>query len=546
MFRLETLSKLEMFYLPLANEKMRKSLKEDSICFSSIHYTQKLNFSLIQIFSVFFIMVLSGTVFAQSGEDQINIVMPTDARVMRLDVKIGQWVYAGNNLAVLKDSKGSKFKLRAGVSGRIESFKLQVHKQYAEGEIIGLLRTAPVIMEKVDSGTSVDTLPSFEQMLQNLFKSTGTSNLIHGHRLDWTAGLGRIIMIGVGFTLLYLGIRRKFEPLLLVPIGFGAVLSNIPLAGLSEPGGILYYIYEVGISTGIFPLLIFMGVGAMTDFGPMLANPKTALLGGAAQFGIFGTLLGALALNAIPGIDFSLRDAASIGIIGGADGPTAIFLASQLSPRLLGAIAIAAYSYMALVPIIQPPIMKLLTSQKEREIEMNQLRYVSTREKILFPLVALTLCALLLPSAAPLIGMFMFGNLAKECGVINRLSDTIQNALINTVTIFLGLGVGSRLAAGEFLNIETLGILILGVIAFSVGTATGVLMAKLMNILSSVAINPLIGAAGVSAVPMAARVVNQVGLKANSQNHLLMHAMGPNVSGVIGSAVAAGVLLAML
>ena len=546
MFRLETLSKLEMFCLPLANEKMRKSLKEDSIRFSSIHYTQKLNFSLIQIFSVFFIMVLSGTVFAQSGEDQINIVMPTDARVMRLDVKIGQWVYAGNNLAVLKDSKGSKFKLRSGVSGRIESFKLQVHKQYAEGEIIGLLRTVPVIMENVDSGTSVDTLPSFEQMLQNLFKSTGTSNLIHGHRLDWTAGLGRIIMIGVGFTLLYLGIRRKFEPLLLVPIGFGAVLSNIPLAGLSEPGGILYYIYEVGISTGIFPLLIFMGVGAMTDFGPMLANPKTALLGGAAQFGIFGTLLGALALNAIPGIDFSLRDAASIGIIGGADGPTAIFLASQLSPRLLGAIAIAAYSYMALVPIIQPPIMKLLTSQKEREIEMNQLRYVSTREKILFPLVALTLCALLLPSAAPLIGMFMFGNLAKECGVINRLSDTIQNALINTVTIFLGLGVGSRLAAEEFLNIETLGILILGVIAFSVGTATGILMAKLMNNLSSVAINPLIGAAGVSAVPMAARVVNQVGLKANSQNHLLMHAMGPNVSGVIGSAVAAGVLLAML
>ncbi len=546
MFRLETLSKLEMLCLPLANEKMRKSLKDDSNRISSIHCTQRLNFYLIQIFSLFFIMVLSGTVFAQSGEDQINIVMPTDAKVMRLDVKIGQWVYAGNILAVLKDSKGSKFKLRSGVSGRIESFKLQVHKQYARGEIIGFLRTAPVIMEKVDSGTSVDTLPSFEQMFQNLFNSTGTSNLIHGHRLDWTAGLGRIIMIGVGFTLLYLGIRRKFEPLLLVPIGFGAVLSNIPLAGLSEPGGILYYIYEVGISTGIFPLLIFMGVGAMTDFGPMLANPKTALLGGAAQFGIFGTLLGALALNTIPGIDFSLRDAASIGIIGGADGPTAIFLASQLSPRLLGAIAIAAYSYMALVPIIQPPIMKLLTSQKEREIEMNQLRYVSTREKILFPLVTLTLCALLLPSAAPLIGMFMFGNLAKECGVINRLSDTIQNALINIVTIFLGLSVGSRLAAGEFLNIETLGILILGIIAFSVGTATGVLMAKLMNNLSSVAINPLIGAAGVSAVPMAARVVNQVGLKANSQNHLLMHAMGPNVSGVIGSAVAAGVLLAML
>jgi oxaloacetate decarboxylase beta subunit len=324
------------------------------------------------------------------------------------------------------------------------------------------------------------------------------------------------------------------------------MLSNIPLAGLSEPGGLLYYVYEFGITTGIFPLIIFMGVGAMTDFGPMLANPKTALLGGAAQFGIFGTLLGALALNGIPGIDFSLRDAASIGIIGGADGPTAIFLASQLSPRLLGSIAIAAYSYMALVPIIQPPIMRLLTSQQEREIKMTQLRYVSTREKILFPLVVLSLCALLLPSAAPLIGMFMFGNLAKECGVINRLSDTIQKSLINTVTIFLGLSIGSKLAAAEFLNLETVGILILGIIAFSVGTATGVLMAKLMNNLSSAPINPLIGAAGVSAVPMAARVVNQVGLEANSQNHLLMHAMGPNVSGVIGSAVAAGVLLAML
>ena len=342
------------------------------------------------------------------------------------------------------------------------------------------------------------------------------------------------------------GHSPEIEPLLLVPIGFGAMLSNIPLAGLSEPGGLLYYVYEFGITTGIFPLIIFMGVGAMTDFGPMLANPKTALLGGAAQFGIFGTLLGALALNGIPGIDFSLRDAASIGIIGGADGPTAIFLASQLSPRLLGSIAIAAYSYMALVPIIQPPIMRLLTSQQEREIKMTQLRYVSTREKILFPLVVLSLCALLLPSAAPLIGMFMFGNLAKECGVINRLSDTIQKSLINTVTIFLGLSIGSKLAAAEFLNLETVGILILGIIAFSVGTATGVLMAKLMNNLSVAPINPLIGAAGVSAVPMAARVVNQVGLEANSQNHLLMHAMGPNVSGVIGSAVAAGVLLAML
>ena len=525
---------------------MWKSPKENSICFSTIGNTKKPNFYIFQILTTFFILFLSGTLFAHSVEDKINIVMPTDATVIRIDVKIGQWVYAGSYLAILKNYKGSKFKLRTGVSGKIESLKLQLHKQYVEGEIVGVLITSPVIMEEEDSGASVDALPSFRQMLQNLFNSTGTSSLVRGQRLDWTLGIGRIIMIGVGFALLYLGIRRKFEPLLLVPIGFGSVLTNIPIAGLSEPSGILYYIYEVGISTGIFPLLIFMGVGAMTDFGPMLANPKTALLGGAAQFGIFGTLLGALALNAIPGIDFSLRDAASIGIIGGADGPTAIFLASQLSPRLLGAIAIAAYSYMALVPLIQPPIMKLLTSQKEREIEMSQLRFVSTREKILFPLAALIICVLLLPSAAPLIGMFMFGNLAKECGVINRLSETIQNSLINTITIFLGLGVGSRLAAGEFLNMETIGILILGVIAFSVGTATGILMAKLMNNLSSVKINPLIGAAGVSAVPMAARVVNQVGLKANSQNHLLMHAMGPNVSGVIGSAVAAGVLLAML
>ena len=315
---------------------------------------------------------------------------------------------------------------------------------------------------------------------------------------------------------------------------------------MGEPGGLLYYVYEMGITTGIFPLLIFMGVGAMTDFGPMLANPRTALLGAAAQFGIFATLLGALALNAIPGIDFSLRDAASIGIIGGADGPTAIFLSSQLSPRLLGSIAIAAYSYMALVPLIQPPIMKLLTTEEERRMVMKQLRYVSRREKILFPLLVLILCAALLPSAAPLIGMFMLGNLARECGVVDRLSDTMQNALINTVTIFLGLGVGSKLLATRFLNLETVGILILGMIAFGIGTATGVLMAKLMNRLSEAPINPLIGAAGVSAVPMAARVVNQVGLQSNSQNHLLMHAMGPNVSGVIGSAVAAGVLLSML
>ena len=498
------------------------------------------------IFSFFIFCGLSGTLFAQAEEERINVMMPKDARVVRVDVKIDQWVFAGDTLAVLKDSKGAKFKFRTGISGKLVLWRLQPLMHYRKGETVGIIQTVPVITEQVANSTSVVALPAFDEMLLKLYKSTGIAALFHGQSLDWTEGFGRLIMIGVGLILMYLGIRLQFEPLLLVPIGFGAVLSNIPLAGLSEPGGILYYVYEAGITTGIFPLIIFMGVGAMTDFGPMLANPKTALLGGAAQFGIFGTLLGALALNGIPGIDFSLRDAASIGIIGGADGPTAIFLSSQLSPRLLGSIAIAAYSYMALVPIIQPPIMRLLTSQKEREIEMTQLRYVSTREKILFPMVALGICALLLPTAAPLIGMFMFGNLAKESGVINRLSDTIQNSLINTVTIFLGLSIGSKLAAGEFLNLETVGILVLGMIAFSAGTATGVLMAKLMNNLSSTPINPLIGAAGVSAVPMAARVVNQVGLEANSHNHLLMHAMGPNVSGVIGSAVAAGVLLAML
>ena len=353
-------------------------------------------------------------------------------------------------------------------------------------------------------------------------------------------------MIAVGGLLLFLGIARKFEPLLLIPIGFGAILANIPLAGLVEEGGLLKYVADLGINTGVLPLLIFMGVGALTDFGPMIANPKTAFLGGAAQFGIFSTLLGALALNAIPGINFSLRDAAAVGIIGGADGPTAIFLASQLSPRLLGSIAVAAYSYMALVPLIQPPIMKWLTTEEERSIVMSQLRYVSRREKILFPLVVLALCILLLPSAAPLIGMLMFGNLLKECGVVERLSHTVQNALINIVTIFLGLGVGSKLSSQQFLNLETLGILVLGMLAFCVGTAAGVLMAKVMNRILKTPINPLIGAAGVSALPMAARVANKVGLESNSQNFLLMHAMGPNVAGVIGSAIAAGVLLAVL
>ncbi len=368
--------------------------------------------------------------------------------------------------------------------------------------------------------------------------------------LSLPAGAGQFVMILVGLLLIYLAIAKGFEPLLLLPIGFGAILTNIPMAGIAagpmpgQPGGFLYYFYTVGVESGVFPLLIFMGVGAMTDFGPLLANPKTALLGAAAQFGIFIALLGAMWLGGAFGM-FTLQDSAAIGIIGGADGPTAIFLASRLSPNLLGAIAVAAYSYMALVPIIQPPIMRALTTEKERAIEMKQLRHVSKAEKIIFPLLVLILCLLLLPSATPLIGMLMLGNLMKECKVVDRLSDTAQNSLINIVTIMLGLAVGSKLAAEKFLNVQTLGVLALGLIAFCIGTAAGVLLAKLMNKLSKDQVNPLIGSAGVSAVPMAARVSNKVGLEANPQNFLLMHAMGPNVAGVIGSAVAAGVLLAL-
>ncbi len=369
-----------------------------------------------------------------------------------------------------------------------------------------------------------------------LWQSMGIANM------EW----GQALMMSVGCLLIYLAINKKFEPLLLLPIGYGAILSNIPVAGISGPDGLLGMIYHVGVETGVFPLLIFMGVGALTDFGALIAMPSTLLLGAAAQFGIFATLLGALALNMVPGFNFTLADASAIAIIGGADGPTAIFLASRLAPDLLGAIAVAAYSYMALVPIIQPPIMRALTNEKERKIEMQQLRHVNKLEKILFPFTVLLLCILFLPSAAPLIGMLMLGNLLRESGVVERLSRAAQNEIINIVTIFLGLAVGSKLSAEKFLSLETLGILALGAMAFCIGTAAGVLMGKVMNKISGGKINPLIGAAGVSAVPMAARVVNKVGLESNHHNFLLMHAMGPNVAGVIGSAVAAGVLLAVV
>jgi oxaloacetate decarboxylase beta subunit len=355
--------------------------------------------------------------------------------------------------------------------------------------------------------------------------------------------IGQILMLLVCLLLLYLGIVRKFEPLLLVTIGFGGLLSNIPGVEIATGDGLLHLAYEVGITTGAFPLIIFMGVGALTDFGPLLANPRTLFLGAAAQFGIFATLIGALGLTELGLMDFSVREAAAIGIIGGADGPTAIYVAGMLAPDLLGAIAVAAYSYMALVPLIQPPIMKLLTTEAERKIEMVQLREVSKAERIIFPLLLLLLVALLLPSAAPLLGMLCFGNLMRECGVVERLSNTTQNALINIVTIFLGLAVGSKLSAEQFLVPSTLGILVLGMVAFAIGTAAGVLMGKFLNLVSSRPINPLIGAAGVSAVPMAARVANKVGLEANPHNILLMHAMGPNVAGVIGSAVAAGIMI---
>ena len=375
-----------------------------------------------------------------------------------------------------------------------------------------------------------------EQGLLQLWASTGIANFT----------LGQVIMIATGGVLIYLAIAKGFEPLLLVPIGFGGVLANIPIAAIAGPDGLLGILYHSGIESGVFPLLIFMGVGAMTDFGPLLARPSLMILGAAAQFGIFFTLFGAIAMNLIPGMEFTMADAAAIAIIGGADGPTAIYVASRLAPDLLGAIAVAAYSYMALVPIIQPPIMKLLTTEKERQTKMTQLRRVSKLEKILFPLTLLMVTILLLPSATPLVGMLCFGNLLKECGVVDRLSNTAKNELINIVTIFLGLAVGSKLAADSFLSVETIGILLLGIVAFSIGTASGVIMGKIMYRVTGGAVNPLIGAAGVSAVPMAARVANKVGLDANSHNFLLMHAMGPNVAGVIGSAVAAGVLLAIV
>ncbi len=372
-------------------------------------------------------------------------------------------------------------------------------------------------------------------MLAEFLQGTGFYNL---HVND-------VIMIVIACVLLFLGIVKKYEPLLLVPISFGILLVNLPLGDLMNPGieeelgGLLYYL-SLGLELGIYPPLIFLGVGALTDFGPLIANPITILLGAAAQFGIFLTFLGAIYFG------FTAQQAGAIGIIGGADGPTAIFIATKLAPELLGSIAIAAYSYMALVPIIQPPIMRLLTSKKERQIVMEQLRPVSKSEKIIFPVIVIILTGLLLPPALPLLGMLMFGNLIRETGVTERLSKAAQNELNNIVVIFLGLTVGAKATASYFLTPDTIKIILLGLAAFAFGTATGVLMGKLLNIFTKGKINPLIGSAGVSAVPMAARVSQAVGKEENPNNYLLMHAMGPNVAGVIGSAVAAGILLSIL
>ena len=431
------------------------------------------------------------------------------------------------------------------IAETVEAEAIAVVDESAEAAV-----AAPVQGTQGRDNSSIDEEFSVGNAISNFVDQAGFNGFLKGD--NWKCA----VMLLISFLLLYLAIVKQFEPLLLMPIAFGMLLTNLPGAGMFHSeffagghvhwgdfalgsAGLLDYLY-LGVKLGIYPCLIFVGVGAMTDFAPLIANPKSLLLGAAAQIGIFATFLGALALG------FNYWESGSIGIIGGADGPTAIYLTSKLAPHLLGPIAVAAYSYMALVPVIQPPIMKLLTTEKERKIEMKQLRSVSQREKIIFPIVITVIIALLLPSAAPLIGCLMLGNLMKECGVTERLSKTVQNELMNIVTIFLGISVGATATAEAFLNWQTLGILTLGIVAFSFGSASGVILAKIMNLFSKEKINPLIGSAGVSAVPMAARVSQSVGQKYNPGNFLLMHAMGPNVAGVIGSAVAAGILLAFL
>ena len=393
----------------------------------------------------------------------------------------------------------------------------------------------------------IETTGLFAFITDEIQKETTVIDEVTGENKTTTVfGWQEFLMVAVGFLIVYLGAVKGFEPLLLIPIGFGTIFVNVPMAGMGNPPhGFLHIIYEGGVGNEFFPLFIFMGIGAMTDFGPLIANPKTALLGAAAQFGVFGALFGITAMNLIPGVNFNLLQACAVAIIGGADGPTTIYIAAKLAPELLATVAVAAYSYMALVPLIQPPIMRALTTKEERLIKMKQLRPVSKTEKVLFPLVVFMLAILLLPAAAPLIGCLMFGNFIKECGVVERISKTLQNELMNIVSVMLSLGVGSQMTPEKFLNPASLSIVAMGLIAFCIATGAGVCVAKLMNLFLKEKINPLIGSAGVSAVPMAARVSNRVGLEEDPGNFLLMHAMGPNVSGVIGTAIAAGVMIAM-
>lgn len=395
---------------------------------------------------------------------------------------------------------------------------------------------------------------SIGEFLGNTVENTGVNAIVNGSEevpdlidpavTTTVPGWQRLVMMAIGFLIIYLGAAKGFEPLLLIPIGFGTVFVNIPGAGMyNEHSGMLRIIYEAGVGNEFFPMLIFMGIGAMTDFGPLIANPKTALLGGAAQLGVFATLFGVAVLNLMPGISYNMFEASAIAIIGGADGPTSIYLAGKLAPHMMAVIAVAAYSYMALVPMIQPPIMKALTTKKERMFKMKQLRHVSRAEKILFPISLLVLSVMLIPPAAPLIGMLAFGNFVKQLGTVDRIAKTMENELLNIVSILLSLGVGSQMTPEKIMNPNAVGIIILGLVAFCVATAGGVLMAKFMNLFLKEKINPLIGSAGVSAVPMAARVSNKVGLEYDPGNFLLMHAMGPNVAGVIGTAIAAGVFI---
>ena len=487
------------------------------------------------------------------GAVELRYTGDQPAIVYHVPLHRGQIVYPGRQLVTLSIRNTdltlparSRPQISSGATYRVEEINIAVGDRLEPESNMPLLALTPMpISHDATASTGVRGV-TLSGRVRSLWQRSGIQDIATQTTKDWTLGLGRLAMMGIGLLLIYLAIVKGFEPLLLVPIGFGAVMANIPLADLAGPEGIQGLAGKLGILSGILPALVFLGLGAMTDFGPLIADPKTALLGAAAQVGIFVALLGALLLSPLPGLEFTLRDAAAIGLIGGADGPTSIFLASRLSPGLLGAIAVAAYTYMAMAPVIQPPIIRLLTTREERLIRMVPLRQVAKTERIAFPITITLLCAMLLPDAAPLISMLMFGNLLRECGVVGRLTDTAQNAIANTVTLCLGLAIGSTLEADAVLNVQTLGILLLGLLAFAVGTAAGVLFGKLMCRLSGGRINPMIGAAGVAALPMSARVVNRLGMQDDPQNVLLMHAMGPSVAGVIGSIVAAGVLLSVV